>query len=257
MRRAPVGALGRMGQAPLPAVPNSQGTYQRNGPRRKGQWEGYGIQPMGPGCPPAPTDALEECIRAFTQIFEDVLQITDLAPWIHPPFRSRFVCEHRRVVLSTTAALNAATNAAGIALAAAQNTVVAGFVPLLEMTGAGDFQTIFTLNVPRSHAARVKSWGITVVNGAPQALTVNIRAGTTAGPPGPPNAFISGAEVSEHQPTFFLMQAGQQLLVQGILANLLSPLLIDFGICYWFFPVTKRVDDRSGTRLRSGYGLDC
>lgn len=246
-----------MGQASLPVVPSGQGTYQRAGSRRKGQWEGYGIQPTHPGCPPAPTDALEECIRAFTQIFEDVLQISDLAPWIHPPFRSRFVCEHRRAVLSTDVALNAATNAAGIALAAAQNTVVAGFVPLLEMTTAGDFQTLFTLDVPRSNAIRVKSWGITVTNGAAEALTVNIRAGTTAGPPGPPNAFISGAAVADHQPTFFLMQAGQQLRVQGILANLLSPLLIDFGICYWLFPVTKRVDDRNGTRLRSGYGLDC
>lgn len=207
-------------------------------------------------CPPLPTQALEECLRSAVDLLEDTLQISDLAPWIHPPYRSAYYCKDVRAVVSTTAGVNAVTNASGIALAAANSTFVA--LTPLEMESAAKPVTIFTLKTPTSSAIRVASWGIANLTGPPEQVEIRVKAATTYGTPGPPNPGISGAQVSDHQPTFFLMQGGQDLEVQVRLRDVTQgPALLRFGICYWEYPISKRTDSRDKTRLRSGYGTGC
>jgi len=222
-----------------------------------GRYAGQGFSPPTEPCPPQPLDALKQCLNAFQTMLTDTLQVSDLAPWIHPTFRSRPMCDHVQGIISTTAALNAVTNAAGIALQAA--LTVGTFVPqLFEMASAADFQTIYTLQPQQSQTARIMSWGIDTSNTTPSNLIVRVRAATTAAAtPAPPNPFLSTHVVAAHQPTFILLQADQELQIRVGMQDLTSPALVDFGICYWFFPVNKRVDNREGTRLRDGYGVDC
>lgn len=207
-------------------------------------------------CPPLPTQALEECLRSAVDLLEDTLQITDLAPWIHPPYRSTYYCKDARAVVSTTAGVNAVTNASGIALAAANSAFVT--LTPLEMESTTKPVTIFRLETPQATAIRVASWGITNLTGPPEQVEIRVRAATTYGTPGPPNPGISGAQVSDHQPTFFIMQGGQDLEVQVRLRDVTQgPALLRFGICYWEYPISKRTDSRDKTRLRSGYGTGC
>jgi hypothetical protein len=193
------------------------------------------------------------------QVLEDALQITDLAPWIHPPYRAHSFCEHTRSVLSVTAAVNPVANAAGIALQGAVSSP--GYnVPLLEMTAANDFQVIYSLDVPYSSNARVKSWGITVGNGLPESVIVRVKApGNTGGEPTPPNAFLSSHPSNEHSEVFLVGKGGQRIDIEVGIRDFANPtpFLLDFGICGWIFPIDKRVDSREGTRLRGGYGVDC
>ena len=244
-----------MNQLPASGDPFSL-AYAKNGlaPPRLPQ----PILPPDSGCaPPSPPDALVDCLRSMQSILGDTLQLTDFAPWIHPPYRSRYLCYDSRAVISTTVAYNAPTNAAGIVLAAANSTFVP--CPLLEMRGASDWQTIFTFDVPESHIARFKSWGISNENGPPEQIDVSVMAGTVGGEPEPPNPTISSYEVPNHQPTFFLVQDSQELQVRVVLRDpTQGPALVKFGVCLWTFPVTKRTDSREDARLRDvGFGLDC
>lgn len=223
-------------------------------------YSGYGISTPQP-CPPTADEALAECLRALQQIFRDTLQISDLAPWIHPPFRARTICEFSRSILSTTLALNAGVNAAGLALQSA--LTVPGtpplVPPLLEMGAVGEFQTLFELKEPINTTTRVASWGITVNNVDPAAVLVKVNVSSTAGgPPSPPSPFLSSTEVAGHQPVFLLVPGNQVLKVEVALRDTTSsPAVIDFGICAWSWPVRNRDDSPEGVIPRSGYGMDC
>lgn len=243
--------------------PNIRGLPPQNGRSQNGQqpkpgrYEGYGFDAPTEPCPPLPQDALKQCLNAIQTMLADTIQSADLVPWIHPTIRSRPMCDHVQAIISTTAALNPVTNAAGLALQAA--LTVGTFVPqLFEMSTPTDFQTIYTLMPQQSQTARIASWGIDTSNTVPANLIVRVQsANTAAATPSPPNPFLSTHVVAAHQPTFILLQADQPLSIQVAMQNLTSPALVDFGICYWLFPVNKRVDNREGIRLRDGYGVDC
>jgi hypothetical protein len=204
---------------------------------------------------------LRDCLVALQQLLRDTLQRSELAPWIHPPFRGRSVCEHQRSILSTTAALNAGVNAAGLAL---QNALtVSGtppeIPPLLEMGSVGDFQTLFELKNQINTVTRVSSWGITINNVDPAGVIVKVSMGSThGGPPSPPNALLSSSDVAGHQPVFLVVMGNQPIKIEVALRDTTSsPAVIDFGICSWSWPVRNREDSPQGVIPRSGYGLDC
>lgn len=221
------------------------------------KFAGYGFD-QARNCPPTPVDELGRCVEAMKQIMADVIQMADIVPWIHPPFRSRFLCDPVTAVLSTTVGFNPATNAAGLALVAA-NTVpgVPPFVPtLLEMPAAGTFLPLFSLNPPPSQPIRIKSWGISS-SGGPKSVLIRIKASTVGGAPTPPDPLLSSHQVSQHQDTFVVLQPDQSLVVEVSLRDTTAPVLIDFGICYWIWQTNKRIDTREGMVLRDGYSLEC
>ena len=150
---------------------------------QSGPYAGYGFPSINPACPPTAEESLADCIRAMQQILKDTLQIGELAPWIHPPYRARSFCDHRTAIVSTTVALNAGVNAAGVAIRDA--LAVPGtpplITPLLEMSAAGDFQTIFELSNPVNIATRVSTWGITVSNVLPESVLIRVATGSVAG----------------------------------------------------------------------------
>ena len=224
-------------------------------------YQGYGVPTPRAPCPPGPEQALVECVRAMQQILKDTLQMAQLAPWIHPPFRARSFCGFERVIVSTTAALNAGVNAAGLALQAALTVPgVPPFVPRLEeMAVAGEFRTIFTLSNPQNVVTRVASWGVEVTNVNQQGVLLRVRAGSVAGgPPSPPSPLLSTADVEGHQPVFLVLQGNQVLQIQAALRDVtLSPAVVDFGVCAWSWPVRVRDDSPEGVIPRTGYGTDC
>lgn len=233
--------------------PGGQGLGQ--GPQGPGPYEGYGFD-MPPGCPPTPGNALETCLRALQVMLGRTFQLNDLAPWIHPPFRATFNCEHVEAVIGPSAALDAAGNAAAVALAAAASGP--GFtVPVLVMNAATDFVNLFTLTPQQSNMARIKSWGISPGNAGAKNLETRLLTASVGGTPSPPNPFLSSAEVSEHQDAFLLLQPRQTMAVQARILDVTSPTLVDFGICFWTWPIKRRRDDEQGTLLNPGYGLNC
>jgi hypothetical protein len=158
--------------------------------------------------------------------------------------------------------VNAVTSTAGVALRDANSitfnpalptSVDNQQIPVLGLITTSN--RLFELKAQQSHAVRVKSWGITVGGMPNENLRLTVNAGTSSGPPSPPDPYLSGHEVKNHQDTFFILQAGQSLVLEASMINdELGPGLVDFGICYWTFPVSRRVDSREETRLRDGYG---
>lgn len=223
-------------------------------------YSGYGFPFPGVGCPPDPSKALEECVRAAQQVLGDTTQRHEKLPYIDPPYYARWECKHVQAVLSTTAAFNGATNAAGVLLQAAET--VPGTPPytppLLEMSDITDFQALFTLEPQFGFMARIKTWGIDANASGPKSIRVRLQGATAGSLPTPPDPFLSSYPATEQQETFVILQSKQKLVVEVALRDeTAGPVLIDFGICYWFWPVNKKTDSRDGTVLRSGYGTDC
>lgn len=219
-------------------------------------FKGYGFDNPMPNCAPSPQDALLSCIRAFQETIASTFQLADLAPWIHPTYRAVFNCEHVQFVIGPSSALDAAGNAAAVALAAAASGP--GFtVNVLQMETAASFVDLFTLTPQQGNMIRIKSWGISPGNAGAKNLATKLLAATVGGTPAPPNPFISGADVANHQDAFVLLNSTQTLKVQAQIRDLSSPTLVDFGICYWIWPINKRSDSKEGTLLRSGYKVDC
>lgn len=194
-------------------------------------------------------------------VLKDTLQLTNFAPWIHPPVRGRSIGEFRRAILSTTAALDAGVNAAGLALQAA--LTIPGtptlIPPLLEMGAVGEFQTLYTLQNTINIATRVTTWGITINNAIPEGVLIRVNSGSMAGgPPSAPSPFLSSADYGGHQPVFLIIQGNQTLEIEVALRDVTaSPAVIDFGITGWSWPVRNREDGPEGLIPRSGYGLSC
>jgi hypothetical protein len=236
------------------ARPNPQQALAQQASRYKG----YGFAPPGSGCPPSPGDALEECVRAAQQVLANTTQRYQKMPWIDPSFRARpLQCDHRQVVLSTSATFNAATNASGLLLQAANEAP--GFdVALLEMDSGTDAQPIFSIEPQQGYMARIKSWGVSFGPSGPKAVTLRAKGSTVGGSPNPPSPFVSGTPADQHQDAFFILQPKQTVTIEAVLNDpTAGPVLIDFAACFWLWPINKRMDSPEGSILRSGYGVDC
>ena len=229
-------------------MPGPGGYYQ---PEQS--YQGYGLpNPQAPG-PMNPRLMLEECLEALRTAFDG--KDYSPVPWVSPGYRAADRCDFVRAVVNIPAAIDPIANAAGLVLAAANSTLQP--ITVLTPTGAASNPvTLFTLTVPRGSVLKVRSWGITVVNNAPEAITVLVRGGTAGGLSSPPNPNISSHQTELHQPAHMILTEDKTLDLQ--ISNV-SPdaLLLNFSICYWLFPVTNYTDDPRTTRLTPGYGERC
>jgi hypothetical protein len=194
------------------------------------------------------------------QLLEDTLQRSDLPPWIHPPWRGRSICVEERVILSTTAGLNPALNAAGIALQSALTVPGAPpYVPTLLEQDGDDFQTILEIENPINIMTRIATWGVTVNNVADEGVIFTVVTGSTAGgPPSPPSPTLSSVNREGHQDVFLLIQGNQKLQLKARLRDVTNaPAVVDIAVCGWSWPVRNRTDDPKGAFTRTGYGVDC
>ena len=140
----------------------------------RNQYAGYGFKVPGPECPPSPTQAIYECIQAFQQVLGETFQLADLAPWIHPTFRANFTCKSAQAVIGPDAATDPAANAVANLLASAASGP--GFtVPVLEVSAANQFVTLFTVSPQQGEMARVKSWGIDSGNAGDKAIAMSLK----------------------------------------------------------------------------------
>ncbi len=224
---------------------------------------GYGLERKVPPLPQwssNPIAELEKCISAFARVYEQTLGTSDLAPWVHPPYRSRTRCQSVRAILNVPAALNAAANAAGIALAAAHSTIVP--IPVLTPAVAPAFtdaQLLFSIASQRGFVIKVKSWGVDVVNAPNEALEVLVSGGSAGGVAEAPNPAISSALVELHQKADSIITENKLLEIRvrnrTQALPVATPLLLEFGICFWEFPVDRYTDNKDTTRLNGGYGV--
>ena len=203
--------------------------------------------------------AMQGCIQAIADMLGSTLQVSDLAPWIHVPYRGRRLCEFVKCVLSVDATVDAATNAAGIVLAAALNSVVPGSVTLLEMATATSWVDLFTFAAGRSTENYFESWGISQQNHVNEALDVGLMGQSAGGLPSPPDPSLSAPPVHLHQPANLMTAESAEFKIRVRLLDITTPLIVSLGVCHWTYPVTQRRDsrDRNATNLRSSYGLDC
>lgn len=217
-------------------------------------YAGYGLEPaQKPLISQPPRQVVKGCIDAAREAFND--RVFEPVPWVDPPYRGIDQCTFVRAVVNIPAAVDPVANAAGLVLAAAQSTIVP--ITVLTPTGASTGAvTLFTLTPPNSHVIKVRSWGITVVNNAPEAVRVLVQGGSAGGLASPPDPFMSSYLIGGQQPAHMILTADKTLTVQ--LSNL-SPdaLLIYFGICYWQFPVTHYTDDPRTTKLTPGFQEPC
>jgi len=229
--------------------PNAAGYGMELPPEQQRAVNGYGN----------PQLSLESCISAAQDIVAGTMGLSQLAPWHTQPPRSRTRCLSARAVLNVPAALNAAANAAGLILAAANSTIVP--ITVLTPTALNEALPLFELTPTRSTIIRIKSWGISVVNAPDEALQTGASGGTVGGLPEPPNPAISSNEVELHQDATAMITENKtlQVTVRNLTATLANatPLLILFGVCIWEYEVTRYTDDPTKMRLKSGYGAEC
>ena len=221
----------------------------------------YGLPAVGGECPPGPESAIQDCLRAAQGILEDTIQIHSAVPWAAPPFRARHRLEHIQTILSTDAGTDAGTNAGGVLMLAA-NTVAGtpAYAPTLqEMTSALGFLEIFRLEPPQGYMARIKTWGIGYGLAGPASTLLQLKASTVAAAaPPPPNPFVSSFQADLQEDTFVILHPGQKLVIEARLRDITAgPVMIDFGILYWTWPINKRTDSPEGAILRAGYKADC
>lgn len=230
---------------------------------RKDKYAGYGVPDPGAPCgPQSPADALAECIRAGREVLAGTIQLHELVPWTEPPYRAIPQNTFVQAVLSTTVGFNAAVNAAGLAMQAA-NTVGTNAPVLLEQSSATDWKTLSmdptkaTAQATQTHMMRIKTWGISFGAAGPKAAKIRTRAATVGGSPPPPNPFVSSYQADQQEDTFVILQPDQALNVDVQLEVVVAPVLIYFALIGWSWPVKNRKDKPEGAILRSGYGLEC
>lgn len=244
-----------------PGVSQFDPAAYRREPRPFPSAAGYGLEaPPGTFQPSHPVLSLQACIQAAQACLASTMQQSSLAPWHTQPQRSNTRCEFARAVLNVPAAVNAAANAAGLVLAAANSTIVP--ITVLTPTAANEPLTFFTLSPEaRAQMLRLKSWGITVVNAPDEALRTGVVGATVGGVPSPPNPSISSHVVELQQDATAMVNENKTLevTVQNLTTPLASAtaLLIFFGVCWWEYDMTRYTDNPNKMRLQSGFGPEC
>jgi hypothetical protein len=230
-------------------------------------YAGYGLPDARPLPQVFPSGSLAQAIRDAQKVLEGTLFTTDFAAWQRPPYKSVYFTDYRRTILNIDAGVNAAANAAGLALNAAETTF-APLNPVMRTTvGAGLLQFGTLANalwsrVPNDSLVMViESWGIECVNAPPEALAVrligNPLGGLGSGGGNAPNPAVSSSQASDHQRTKLIVAPNQALAVQiGNVTNM-TPLFVKFSVSGWVFPVTRFVDKKEQMQVRPGYGVEC
>jgi len=227
---------------------------------RVGSYRGYGIEPEHREADLAnlsPILTLEKCIEAYTQVLSSVESTSDIVPWLFPPFRSKYRCLFFRAVLNVPLAVNAAANAAGLTLAAANSTIAA--ITVLTPVLAEPLLLFTVRPETRSEVVKLVSWGINVENAPDEALAVSLQGAAAGGLPAPPDPAISDPHVELHQGADAIIMEDKsiQVFVRNVTQTLASPtpLLITFGVCFYQYPVTRYQDSKNGAQLRTGFGI--
>jgi hypothetical protein len=205
---------------------------------------------------------IDVCLKAEQRMLEESLQVSTLAPHIHPPIDARHIAKVVRGVVAVPAVFDAAAFAGSLSLAFGASSVAgAGALLFLVPTAvAPPFEaiTFFTHEVPTGHVAVFKSWGITVQNSVPEAAQVNVEApGPTMGAD-PPSALLGGSSEEEHQSTFLVIPEKRSLKLQISNLDVGSGILFSFGIMGWQFPINRWDGDLKSliTNGPKGFGLD-
>lgn len=181
------------------------------------------------------------------------LPTSNLAPHFHPPHDSSSVSFKGRVVVNVAVADNAAANAAGIALAAAENALNP-LAAVLVTTPAGATGTPIRVR-PWDYRAKdgwttvVKRWGVSVLNADDQAAVVlaQLDKGPNVGST-PPVPGLSGTSADLQEPTMLLIPDNGSLSFSIGNRDVNSPLLVELTWTGWRIPAKYTGTLRSLTR---------
>jgi hypothetical protein len=225
---------------------------QRPGPRPEDWPRGYTAQDAAA----LRTPGFNDCDESRRQLEEETVFNAVSAPHHEPPFNARSVIRTFRAVINVPAAFDAAANAAGIALAAAEGVIVA--VPLLTPTVAvppfGAVQ-VASITTPPGHATVWRRGGILVANSRPEAGRFELTAsgGPNTSPDGPTN-LSSSSLTSEREDVLVIVPENRALMLRVENLDTASPILVTITVSGWTLPFTGYTDDVRGLYPRRGYG---
>jgi hypothetical protein len=226
-------------------------------PVQRPQGHGRSYQPVDPnvpgGYPPFPQ--FDDCMVGLRALLEETLLNAVAAPHHEPPFNARSVEQTVRAVINVPAAFDAAANAAGIALAAAEGVIVTVPVltPALAVPPFGAVQ-VLALTTPGGHVTVYRKVGVLVQNSRPEAARVEVVAtGPNASPDAPTN-LSSGILPNERRPILAIVPENRELLVRVENLDTASPILVTVVVEGWTLPVTRFTDDLRGLYPRMGFG---
>ena len=219
-------------------------------------YAGYGLPDAPAPGSSSPQTAIEECLRAGGQILGDAIFRSEEVAWHEPPFNAQFFTRSVRFVLNIDAAVDAAANAAGLALIAAESAFVA---PSSATTSGAalQYKPIFGFIPNQNQFLVIKSWGIEAVNVPPEAVNVRLRGGTVGGLGSPPDPAVSGFQVKDHQPTQLVVLQGKRLIVEIGQVNNDQPIYVKFSACFWVGKTTDASGTRESLLVKGGYGKGC
>lgn len=204
-----------------------------------------------PGGPyPAPQGQDEDC----------ELPTSNLAPHFHAPLNSSTINFKIRAVINVNAADDAAANAAGIALAAAENAInPAGAELLTAAAGAAGVPIPIpsaNYRTPSGFTTIVNRWGVRAINADDSAVVVrhNVDKGPNAGSFSPiPGLGGTGADLQE--PTLLVIPDNGSLNFSIGNRDAGAPLLVEIAWSGWRIPASFKGTLRSLTRDGNlGYG---
>lgn len=228
-------------------------------PPQQPTYAGYGLPDARTLTDRFPVTSNKDAIEDARKILSDTLLTIEPSAWIAPPFKSKYYTDSRRTILNIDAAVDAAANAAGLAIQTAETQFVALNPAISTTTGAGtgQFFTLWSKAVPNGHLMVIESWGVQCVNAPPEAVAVRIPGGvgTIGGLASPPNPAVSDEQVVNHQKTKYIVGPDETFVVEmGNVVNT-TPLFVVFSVGYWTFPVTRFVGKKEQAKNVPGYGV--
>lgn len=200
----------------------------------------------------------DDCMCALKQMLEGALTVGDLAPHIHPPFDAIMLEPVSRAIITIPAAFDAAANAAGIALAAAEGAYQS--IPILtpsELAFPFSAQTVFTFTTPQGFVAVFKKWGITVENSDATAASVTASVDSDNQGAAAPNPLVSGAASFEQQPTMLIVPENKTVKVDVQNLDTGSPILVTVSAHGWLLPVRRFEQTLRSMLKKPGFGTAC
>lgn len=201
-----------------------------------------------PPTTPNPDDS--EALRKALLLEREVVWWSQLAPHQAPPFRAMPLMVYSRAVLNVAAA--ATLGAAGAAaIGTAEGMIAAVTVFPAVAAAAGVPQQILNFTVPQNHRAVVRHWGARLGDGASEAVTFQIAAGTPN-----PLGEVELAAISDLEapaPVLLLATEGQQVSVWARLIDTVAPAYVQTVIKGWIYPVLQ-ADDSLRSSLSDSFG---
>lgn len=205
---------------------------------------GHQIPAVFCGSSPGQARDEQEALRKIKEVLKGSVEVSDLSPHIHAPLNSKTITRVIRAVVNIDAADNAAANAAGIALHAANNAYAVN--PTILVTApAGAPSTPMQLNAasylsPGGYVTIVDRWRARVVVGDVDAVEVSLAklVGPNFGST-PPDPLFGSGQGGDWQDTMVVVRENSDLIFSVANYDAGAPAFVEIAWVGWQVPVFR------------------